>query len=564
MVNVTSDFTMAGRMAKYLRSCERENEALTRDGGWINTQLALKATGSVAYSGETEFTQWVLRTLWANGLQAQLDKQSFSGDILNFISSEKDRIKQLQEVFGTNLPPFAMPFSNLVTNTDVREAWSCLWNAISGRQNRYGGPMPEGWGEEYSELWLVFTGASNGTKVIAKMRELNIPGNFTNFVKDRMKGIYMVALETEERIEEYWMENSSIPYRKLQEQHNEEVQFGPGQEGQGWRGQEGPGGRGQEQGGRGQEGQEGRGQEAQRGRCQEGQGGRGQEGQEGRGQEGQEGRGQEGQRGRSQEGQGERGLPLGEQEGRDQQHRLWEQHVQGQGMDVQGRLEEGEEEEEEEEEYRDADALLSSSGRKELEEEGFDDPGESVQDDIWLLQAEANRAADTARAKASEVEEARRSRKRTIMDRMYSSQEALPSCSTSSNHGPRRLAFSQESNTRPMLNRTLHPSRPLATSPRILIRGPRPPTTTRPPATTRSPTTNRPPTTFSPRQSPSNPVYRSPTGQPTNQPAPSQAISTRRQGYKCPLDCGRTYPSKARLDRHIIVSKQYGECPMTG
>ena len=47
----------------------------------------------------------MLKTLWANGLQAQLDKQSFSGDSLNFISSEKDRIKQLQEVFETNLPP---------------------------------------------------------------------------------------------------------------------------------------------------------------------------------------------------------------------------------------------------------------------------------------------------------------------------------------------------------------------------------------------------------------------------------------------------------------------------
>ena len=96
-----------------------------------------------------------------------------------------------------------MPFSNLVTNLDVREAWSCLWNAISGPQNRYGGPMPEGWGEEYSELWEVFTGASNGAQVKAKMTELNVPGTFTNFVKDRMKGIYLVALGTEEKIEEY-------------------------------------------------------------------------------------------------------------------------------------------------------------------------------------------------------------------------------------------------------------------------------------------------------------------------------------------------------------------------
>ena len=51
--------------------------------------------------------------------------------------------------------------------------------------------------------WEVFTGASNGAQVKAKMTELNVPGTFTNFVKDRMKGIYLVALGTEEKIEEY-------------------------------------------------------------------------------------------------------------------------------------------------------------------------------------------------------------------------------------------------------------------------------------------------------------------------------------------------------------------------
>ena len=205
---------MVSRFTKYLRACERESEALTRDGGWISAQIVLKPSGCVAYNGENEFTRWAVKTLSENGLQAQLDHLSFSGHQLNYLSSEQERSRQLKVIFKTSLPPFPIPFSQIKTNLEIREAWTCLWNAISSPSRRYGGDMPEGWGEEHLELWKVFSGAANGARVITKMKEMGVAGNFTTFVKDRIRGIYLAKLGSEEKIEEFHMENLRIPYLK--------------------------------------------------------------------------------------------------------------------------------------------------------------------------------------------------------------------------------------------------------------------------------------------------------------------------------------------------------------
>ena len=100
--------------SKSHRQVAAMNKRMTREAGLLNFQLVVTPYFSgdsfIHANWEDKLTKWCMKTLFAQGLEKKVEDLAIRGTQVNFISTTRERSRQLKKSFKCPLPPFSSRF----------------------------------------------------------------------------------------------------------------------------------------------------------------------------------------------------------------------------------------------------------------------------------------------------------------------------------------------------------------------------------------------------------------------------------------------------------------------